>query len=224
VNRSAAMNARLEALSWATAALLAAALVAMALISPATEAAQDAARRAEFIHRHPMLWRGAWLTTLAAMGALCCFFVAWGRRLPPRPAWAVQGLSLAAVLADGSGLALLIVRSSEDLAWAYPTAVFLTSGIATSLWTLVGVLLTLHTPTLGRATRRLAWITWCAGACLAVGGLVDNLPLRVLGAMGMFPLMPVVCYWVGRDLRGTEGAATHSTSAPAVAARAQPGQ
>src|SRR2546422_6279581 len=179
-----------------------AALAMIVLLRPGTEVATDVAGRMTYIASHPLAWRAGWGLWIAAALSLLAFYAWWGARLPRRT-WAIAAFLVAAVGAacDLSAESLFIGWLPERIEELQRVGTILTGGAANGLYTVAGVILTVHTPTLRGPFLIGTWAVWVAGVALTATTLAGSMPGMVASTT---LLMILFCPWawlLGRRLR-----------------------
>jgi hypothetical protein len=179
-----------------------AALALATLLRPGTEVAPDVAGRAAYILSHPGAWRAGWALWIAAALSLLGFYAWWGARLP-RPVWGHIAFQVAA-----AGLACDLLAESLYIGWL-PEGIeevqrvgsLLTGGAANGLYTLAGIVLTLHTPGLRGPLLAWTWTVWTAGAALTATAVAGSVPGMTLSAGALMILFCPWAWMMGRSLR-----------------------
>lgn len=203
-------GARLRAaVPYLCAALHAAAGLAMLLVlRPGTEAEPDLAARMAYVGAHPGAWRAGFAVWMAAGMSVLAFYAWWAPRARSRRA------ALAALVVAGAGLACDLVGEALYVGWlpwlADQPARFadvqrlgtvLTAVFANGAYTVVGIVLTVTTPSLARSVRALAWTAWSAGIFLSLCGAAGWAPGLVGASAVLFPAFVLLCLAMGRTPR-----------------------
>ena len=179
-----------------------AALAMLALLRPGTEVVADVTARTAYIVSHPGLWRAGWAVWIASALSLLAFYAWWGARLPRR-SWALAAFLVAAlgVACDLTAESLFIGWLPESIEELQRVGTILTGGAANGLYTVAGIILTLHTPTLRGTFLAWTWTVWAAGVALTATTLAGSMPGMVVSTT---LLMILFCPWawlMGRRLR-----------------------
>jgi len=179
-----------------------AALAMIVLLRPGTEVVADVTARMTYIVSHPWLWRAGWALWIAAALSLLAFYAWWGARLP-RTSWALAAFLVAALgaVCDLTAESLFIGWLPERIEDLQRVGTILTGGAANGLYTVAGIILTLHTPTLCGPFLIGTWAVWGAGVALTATTLAGSMPGMVASTT---LLMILFCPWawlLGKRLR-----------------------
>ena len=198
------------------AAVHAAAVVAVLVLRPGTEAVPDPALRAEYLRAHTWAWRAGWAVWMAAALSVTGFYAWWGARVPSRRTGMLAALTCGVGMTCdltseavytawlpwlANGMLTGVSGAAADFVEIQRNATLLTAGVANGLYTLAGAMLTVATPSLSRGEKVLAWVAWAAGAGLSVAAVLGSAPAMVGVSAVLFPAFVVLTLLVWKRLR-----------------------
>lgn len=191
---------------WICAVLHAVGLVALVLfLRGGGEAEPDATARAAYVLDNAASWRFGWAIWMASAMSLVGFYAWWGARLESI-GWATAGVMAAALgmVCDLTGESLFVGWLTDPGARfesLQRTGTLLTAGAANGLYTLGGVLLTMHTRGLPGWVAGAIWATWLAGFGMTLSALLDHAAGMMASTIVLFPLLLIWVSWMGARWR-----------------------
>ena len=177
---------------------LVAAIVLALVLAPGTPVVASVAARERYVAEHLLEWRAGWALWMLAAAALLWMYVWWRARV--RGPDAAITIAAAGIAADWSAEIALIVSGADGYRAIAPLAFLLTGGVANSLYTATGIMLTLATP-LGPLARAYAALMWAASAMLSFAALVSFPLLVAIATAWLFAMFVPWCVWLWRHLR-----------------------